>query len=431
MSPVSTTKAGDKGAAQRTTFSKLRSFPWNEPACTSDRWRMVSPDHSAGRPGTASSLSRHWTHCASKAMYAAAAAPPAAAPPARRLTSLLLCSRPAMLSMVPRRGMTSGMVNADMDTRHPSDDATVGLRRRLPADEEQWLACAARMAAAGKTAAQPLYGTAAGRTKLGQGAGGDHTLEIDRACEAAIHEVLAAEAPHAYRLVSEESGIAGPEDAPWFVVVDPVDGSLNAKHGLQPFGASIAVARGSSLVDIRVGYIEDYVRPQAFAAVKGAGLLLAGPPQEPLGPPLVRATPLADPQRFESDLVELVLLEAGRPDRHTFRFADLSAVVPGRRSEDMRVRQIGSIALSLCYLAIGVADVLVAAVRARSVDLAAGFLILAEAGGGVAALDDSDVWAQSLDLEKRSAFVAWRAGLDGAEIVRRARRPCSTLLFCP
>ncbi len=51
------------------------------------------------------------------------------------------------------------------------------------------------------------------------------------------------------------------------------------------------------------------------------------------------------------------------------------------------MRQIGSIALSLCYLAIGAADVLVAAVQARSVDLAAGFLILREAGGGVAALD--------------------------------------------
>ena len=97
----------------------------------------------------------------------------------------------------------------------------------------------------------------------------------------------------------------------------------------------------------------------------------------------------------------------------------------------MRVRQIGSIALSLCYLATGAADVLVGAVRPRSVDLAAGFLILAETGGGVAALTENDVWTQPLDLEKRSPFVAWRAGLDGEEIVSRARRLCSTLLLCP
>ena len=138
-----------------------------------------------------------------------------------------------------------------------------------------------------------------------------------------------------------------------------------------------------------------------------------------------------DPQRFESDLVELMLLEAGRPDRHHFSYHDLSAIAACGRSCDMRVRQIGSLALSLCYLAIGVADVLVAAVRGRSVDLAAGFLILAEAGGGVAALTDSDVWAQPLDLEKRNAFVAWRAGLDGEEIASRARRLRSTLLLCP
>ena len=61
--------------------------------------------------------------------------------------------------------------------------------------EQRWLACAAHMAAAGKAAAQPLYGTAAGRASLGKGAGGDTTLEIDRACEAAIRQVLVEEAP--------------------------------------------------------------------------------------------------------------------------------------------------------------------------------------------------------------------------------------------
>ena len=126
-----------------------------------------------------------------------------------------------------------------------------------------------------------------------------------------------------------------------------------------------------------------------------------------------------------------MLLEAGRPDRHRFQYRELGAIAGAGQSGDMRVRQIGSIALSLCYLATGVADVLVAAVRARSVDLAAGFLILAEAGGGVASLDDSDVWAQPLDLEKRSAFVAWRAGLDGSALVSRARGLRSALLLSP
>lgn len=97
----------------------------------------------------------------------------------------------------------------------------------------------------------------------------------------------------------------------------------------------------------------------------------------------------------------------------------------------MRIRQIGSLALSLCYVAVGVADILVAAVRSRSVDLAAGLLILAEAGGGIATLTGLDMWAQPLDLEKRCAFVAWRAGLEGTEIVARSRELGRTLLGKP
>lgn len=282
---------------------------------------------------------------------------------------------------------------------------------KIPKEQTRWLECVADMAAAGKTAARPLFGTTAGQASLGVGAGGDHTLEIDRACEAAIREVLEKQAPAKFRLVSEEAGMVGPADARWCVVVDPVDGSLNAKHGLLPFGASIAVARGDTLGDVVVGHVEDYVRPQAYSAVKGHGNLPAG-----------------DEGRFTDGQVEILLLEAGRPDLHDFRFRDLAEIVTEGSSADLRVRQIGSIALCLCYLAIGIADVLVAAVSARSVDMAAGFLILTEAGGGVAALDGSDILKQPLDLKKRSPFVAWRAGIEGPELVARARKLSPDLL---
>lgn len=314
----------------------------------------------------------------------------------------------------------------------------------MTSDEQRWLDCAARMSAAGKAAALPLYGTVAGRVALAQGAGGDRTLELDRACEAAMVKVLKAEAPAPYVLVSEELGIEGPEDAPWRVVVDPLDGSLNAKRGLEPFGSSVAVARGATLGDVSAGYIEDYTRPRCFAACKGAGLQAAGTP--PVAAPRAGAAQgsaavaptepedgrMPDPQRFQSDLVEVVLLEAGRPDRHHFDYNALSAMGAVGRSRDMRIRQIGSLALSLCYVATGVADILVAAVRSRSVDVAAGLLILAEAGGGAATLTGHDLWAQPLDLEKRCAFVAWRAGLDADEIVTRAQGLGRTLLsFSP
>ena len=322
----------------------------------------------------------------------------------------------------------SGMLNADMSAISSPYQSPVGPRRPLTADEERWLTCVAHMAAAGKEVAQPLYGTASGRVELGQGAGGDRTMEIDRACETAIHHVLKREAPFPYLLISEESGISGSEDALWRVVVDPLDGSLNAKRGLEPFAASIAVARENNFGGVSVAYIEDYLRPHCYSAVKGAGLLSAGSPAESAPPTEPRGAAALDPRRFESDLVEIVLLEAGRPDRHHFSYDELSVVGATGRSRDMRIRQIGSLALALCYVATGVADILVAAVRSRSVDLAAGLLILAEAGGGAATLTGQDIWAQPLDLEKRCPFVAWRAGLDETEIISHTRELQQSLL---
>jgi myo-inositol-1(or 4)-monophosphatase len=225
-------------------------------------------------------------------------------------------------------------------------------------------------------------------------------------------------------LISEELGMAGPINAPWAVVMDPLDGSLNAKRGLEPFCASIAIAKGETLEDVAIAYIEDYTRRRCFAAVKGAGLLRAGTPlRTPVTPdPDAEVLNIGGVDKlFAIKTIELVLLEAGRPDSHNFRFNDLSVMDAAGRSPDMRVRQIGSLALSLCYVAVGIADILIAAVRSRSVDVAAGFLILAEAGGGVAALTDCDIWTQPLDLEKRCGFVAWRAGLDEADIISRSR----------
>lgn len=88
---------------------------------------------------------------------------------------------------------------------------------------------------------------------------------------------------------------------------------------------------------------------------------------------------------------------------------------------DLRVRQIGSLALALCLVAVGVADVLVTPLPARAVDIAAGLLIVRESGGGAAALDGSDLFSHPLDLARRAPFVAWRSGMPGPLIAARAR----------
>ena len=317
-----------------------------------------------------------------------------------------------MLVMVAPKGKASGILAGLMS--NPSDMADPalhkhGVTRPLPDEYARWLACLARMAAAGKQAVKLHYGKASGGVVLGRGAGGDHTLELDRACERAMQEVLATEAPCPHLLISEEAGVSGPPDAPWRVVLDPVDGSLNAKRGLAPFAVSIAVADGPCLGDVQIGHVEDYLRPNVFRAVRDCGVITAGEPGVDL-----------DPRRFESEMVEVVLLEAGRPDRHRFCYQDLGSLGSEGGSPDMRIRQIGSLALSLCYVAVGVADMLVAAVRARSVDLAAGLLVLSEAKGRAVTLSGEDLTRQPLDLERRCAFAAWRAGIDGDAVLARA-----------
>jgi myo-inositol-1(or 4)-monophosphatase len=270
------------------------------------------------------------------------------------------------------------------------------------------------MALAGREAALPLLGTAAGRAALSRGAGGDLTVELDRAAEDAILRILAANAPAPYTVISEEAGSsdsteprgASSAEPDWRVLVDPVDGSLNAKRGLEPCCAAIAVADGPELSHVRVALVHDYSRGHVFAAIRGAGLRTSRQVEG-----LEGAAP-----------IEVVLLEAGKPDGHSFGYRDLAMLAGGAGSTELRVRQIGSLALSLCHVATGAADVLLAPVPSRAVDIAASLLMLTEAGGGFTSLDGTDMLRQPLDLERRAAFVAWRRGLDGPAVADRARR---------
>ena len=96
-------------------------------------------------------------------------------------------------------------------------------------------------------------------TEVGQGEGGDTTLVIDRDAEAAIITVL--EAAHAdgmcFDLISEEVGARAFDGDGALVIVDPIDGSRNARRGLPEFAVSLAVTDGPRLSDVRVEPILD------------------------------------------------------------------------------------------------------------------------------------------------------------------------------
>jgi len=109
---------------------------------------------------------------------------------------------------------------------------------------------------------------------VGEGEGGDETTAVDAAAERVI---LARLKPiDGATIVSEEVGILG--DGPTRIVVDPIDGSLNAKRGIPFFSVSIAVAEGKTMDDVVFGYVYDFGSSEEWVAERGGGVRLNGAP---------------------------------------------------------------------------------------------------------------------------------------------------------
>ncbi|MEA2440138.1 MAG: monophosphatase [Thermoleophilaceae bacterium] len=264
------------------------------------------------------------------------------------------------------------------------------------APEADWLEFSRRAAEAGRTALRRFPQTAERARKLGRGEGGDMTLAIDGAVEDALFAEL-DQLGVGLCAISEERGlveIGG--GGPIRVVIDPIDGSLNAKRRLPFYSLSIAVADGDDMASVQFGYVTNFPTGEEWWAASGEGAYLGGDRLEPAEP----GTPL-----------EILGVESANP-RLVAAGAGALAL-----TEAHRLRMIGSIALSLCFVASARFDGMLSLRSARSVDAAAGQLIVREAGGAVAFPDAGDAGPLSaaLDLEMRSRVVAGATGeiLDG------------------
>jgi myo-inositol-1(or 4)-monophosphatase len=226
------------------------------------------------------------------------------------------------------------------------------------------------------------------RAPTGEGAGGDVTVMIDRVAEdIVIGELEALGLP--LTLVSEEVGtvaIAG--GGPPVVVVDPIDGSLNAKRGLPIFSTSIALAEGPAMGDVVLGLVRDHGTGEEWTAARGRGALLGG-----------RA--ISAGADGEDGHLELLLVEGAFPAR----LAALVEMLDGRVG---RIRALGSLALSLCHTATGRGDAMVCLGPGRTVDVAAAQLIAREAGLRVGLPDAAVLPGVPLDLETRFHVTAAR-----------------------
>jgi myo-inositol-1(or 4)-monophosphatase len=216
---------------------------------------------------------------------------------------------------------------------------------------------------------------------VGEGLGGDETTAIDQAAEDAI---LARVREAAGAVVSEEVGRLGGSALP-LVVVDPIDGSLNAKRGIPFFSVSIAVAEGETMGDVIFGFVHDFGSREEWTARRGEGAWLNG---EPLGG--LRPKDEVEILSFEATRTSLVAQDAPK-------VADLA----------YRLRIMGSLALSLCHLAAGRVDAVCSLKPARSVDIAAAQLLCTEVGLALDLFDvEEPLGAAPLDLEQRSRVVA-------------------------
>jgi myo-inositol-1(or 4)-monophosphatase len=218
---------------------------------------------------------------------------------------------------------------------------------------------------------------------LAQGEGGDDTTAIDAAAERVI---LARFEGLDVTIVSEEVGEVG--DGQWRVVIDPIDGSLNAKRGIPFFSLSIAVADGDTMADVEFAYVYDFGTGEEWTARRSEGALLNG---EPL-----------DAQR-PKDKIEILAFEATL----TSSVAEKAAAFVGTA---YRLRIMGSLALSLCHLAAGRLDAVCSLKAYRSVDVAAAQLLVVERGLSIANADGGSFAQAPLDLEARSRVAA--AGTD-------------------
>jgi myo-inositol-1(or 4)-monophosphatase len=223
---------------------------------------------------------------------------------------------------------------------------------------------------------------------LGIGAGGDQMKLVDLAAERAIAEVLLQHVV-SFTLVSEESGVKeyGAEPKAFYVTVDPVDGTTNLTRGLPFYCTSIAVSKKPWLSDVYAAIIADLFHGTTYTAAKGNGAF-------------------RDSEKITTSTVPSLSEAVIGLDLNTYNAKEIAPKLSELIQNTKHIRHFGANALELCFVADGLTDAFVdIRGKLRTTDVAAGFLILKEAGGIITAPDGGDVNVK-LDPRQTLKFVA-------------------------
>jgi myo-inositol-1(or 4)-monophosphatase len=241
-------------------------------------------------------------------------------------------------------------------------------------------------------AVNPLLGTKKAAVKSERGAGGDVTMYLDTVAENAIIETL-EENNVDILLISEEIGekyIGNEEEAKRSqckLIIDPLDGSNNAVRGVPYCSVSLAYAVGNCINDIITGVVLNLNTKDIYWAEKGGGAFLNGLKIEV----------------SDLDLSQQCFFELNLPMRNLME--NFQKLIPLMK-RFYKLRILGSSALTLCQVASGSMEAFINLRESnRLVDVAAGILILKEAGGKFFSLSGEDIDIH-LSINAKFPFIA-------------------------
>jgi myo-inositol-1(or 4)-monophosphatase len=189
---------------------------------------------------------------------------------------------------------------------------------------------------------------------------GDVTTIIDRLAEDAIRKCLQTRFPE-FAFTGEEGGASGQSRCRW--IVDPLDGTMNYVHGFPFYAVSLALTVDERIV---LGVVADPVRGETFWALAGRGAFQGGKP-----------ITVSNVSSLDKALVGTVFPPPSWPGRDAYlkRFCRVASHAAG-------VRRAGAAALDLAYVAAGRLDAFFVE-SLKAWDIAAGMLLVTEAGGQV------------------------------------------------
>ena len=202
--------------------------------------------------------------------------------------------------------------------------------------------------------------------QVSQKAPGDYVTAADKKCDKILREELQKARPD-YTFLTEESGAIKGSDPDHRFIIDPIDGTMNFMHAVPVFAITVALERKSEIV---AGVTYNPISDEMFTAEKGGGAFMNN-----------RRLRVAARRELHEALVAYEIPNRGSKDLLLSR-AEIG-VLQGRVNG---IRGMGSVALGLGYLAAGRVDALVCR-NIQSWDIAAGVLLVREAGGFTADCD--------------------------------------------